>query len=286
MYRVRVLLDEDVGLSHVSIVPPREPLLFWQIPLLDLPHSPCPPRSLNSRLEVVTPHAVVGEDGRPKSSWRCPSLLKAIDLMLHLDGTSGGKIQECQAPGCPNYFRVGPRSRESMYCPPPPGKKQTHVPVEPHRGCTGNADAGALTPSGHHCRRNTLHYRANQRRKHGLDMRGSRLSAIRCNVSSAFLRVGRGCLHQHPYGYNCTNRLEARVRLPRKGSGGRAYPENPKGMTTNILAGDARGFRLPSGEPRPESKIPLDERTVRGRRQQISGSQGARATAREAASRP
>jgi hypothetical protein len=92
---------------------------------LDLPHSPCPLRSLNGRLEGVTPHAVVGEDGRPKSSWRCPSLLKAIDLMLYHDETSSGKIQECQAPGCPNYFLVGPRSRESMYCPPPPGKKQS-----------------------------------------------------------------------------------------------------------------------------------------------------------------
>ena len=125
LYGVRALLDEDAGPSRVSIVPTREPLSFWEAPLIDLPRSPCPPESLNSRLEGVTPHAVAGEDGRPKSSWRCPSLLKAIYLMLYLDETSGGKIQKCQAPGCPNYFRVGPRSRESMYCPPPPGKKQS-----------------------------------------------------------------------------------------------------------------------------------------------------------------
>lgn len=126
LYGVRALLDPLAGLARVSIVPTREPLRFWEAPLVDFPHSPCSPESLNSHLEGVTPHAVVGEDGRLRSSWRCPSLLKAIYLMLYLDETSGGKIQECQAPDCFNYFRVGPRGpKDSMYCPPPPSKKQS-----------------------------------------------------------------------------------------------------------------------------------------------------------------
>ncbi len=124
-YGIRALLDPHAGLSRVSVVSTREPLRLWETPLLDFPRSPCSPRSLNCRLEGVTPHAVAGDDGRLRDSWRCPSLLKAIYLMLYLDETSGGKLQECQDPDCFNYFRVGPRSRDSMYCPPPPGKKQS-----------------------------------------------------------------------------------------------------------------------------------------------------------------
>ena len=45
--------------------------------------------------------------------------------MHFLDLAGGIRMQRCQAPGCREYFRVGPQSRGTLYCPPPPGKKQS-----------------------------------------------------------------------------------------------------------------------------------------------------------------
>jgi hypothetical protein len=125
LYGVRALLDEGAGLSRVSVIYTREPLQYWHDELSNFHPSPNPPEYLNRKLKGVRPHAVAGADGRAVSSWHCPSLLKALYLMLYLDEAAGVRIQRCQASGCAEYFRVGPRSRESLYCPPPPGKKQS-----------------------------------------------------------------------------------------------------------------------------------------------------------------
>ncbi len=125
LYGVRVLLDESVDLRFVSMVYTREPLQVWHGELRSFYPSPTSPEYLNKKLKGVMPRAIYDDKGRIVSSWYCPSLLKALYLMLYLDETAGVRIQSCQAPGCAEYFRVGPQSRESMYCPPPAGKKQS-----------------------------------------------------------------------------------------------------------------------------------------------------------------
>jgi hypothetical protein len=122
-YGVRVVFDRRAG-TGVSIVSTREPVGAWLDELRSF-GQPLSLRRLNRHLEGVNPRAVVGEDGRLASSWNCPSLLKALHLMRYLDAITGTKIQRCEAPGCYNYFRVGPRGRASMYCPPLPGQKQS-----------------------------------------------------------------------------------------------------------------------------------------------------------------
>ncbi len=122
-YGVRVVFDPRAS-TGVSIVSTREPVGAWRDEL----RSFVQPRSqgrVNRHLEGVNPREVEDEDGRPASSWYCPSLLKALHLMVHLDVTTGTKIQRCEAPDCLEYFRVGPRGRSSKYCPPPPGQKQS-----------------------------------------------------------------------------------------------------------------------------------------------------------------
>ena len=119
------MLDESATPRKVSLVPTREPILYWEQQLKDFPVPPVHAGVLNSRLEGITPHgATTGEDVY-RSGWRCPSLLKAMYLMLHLDKESRTKIIKCKAPGCLNYFRAGPKSRRTTYCPPPPGKQQS-----------------------------------------------------------------------------------------------------------------------------------------------------------------
>lgn len=120
---VRVVFDRRV-LAGVSLISTREPVEAWRSELVKFTWGSSPGR-LNENLEGVVPRIAAGADGRPASSWSCPSLLKALYLMSYLDITSGARLQRCQAPGCREYFRVGPRSRESLYCPPPPGKKQS-----------------------------------------------------------------------------------------------------------------------------------------------------------------
>ncbi len=123
-YAIRVVFDRRAG-TGVSIVSTREPVGAWRDELRSFAQ-PLSLGRLNRHLEGVNPRAVVGEDGRVASSWYCPSLLKALHLMRYLDVTTGTRMQRCVAPGCYNYFRVGPRGRPSMYCPPPPGQKQSN----------------------------------------------------------------------------------------------------------------------------------------------------------------
>jgi hypothetical protein len=88
----------------VRLVATREPFAAWQAELRDFAQ----PRSrgcLNRHFECVDPREVEDEDGRAASSWRCPSLLKALWLMRHLDKTAGVRLQRCQSPGCYEYFR-------------------------------------------------------------------------------------------------------------------------------------------------------------------------------------
>jgi hypothetical protein len=80
---------------------------------------------LRSELAGAQPYPLVGEDGRMKQGWLVGDLLQAMHLMLYLDETGGWELRKCQAPGCPNYFRASKSSDRGMYCPPPPGRKQS-----------------------------------------------------------------------------------------------------------------------------------------------------------------
>jgi hypothetical protein len=123
-YGLRVVFDPQNSSTGVFLISMREPVSMWR----EKPSAFAGPLYrdfVNRQLEGVRPLLVAGEDGREVSSWSCPSLLKAIHLMRYLDFVSGVKMQRCQAPGCREYFRVGPRGRERLYCPPPPGKKQS-----------------------------------------------------------------------------------------------------------------------------------------------------------------
>ena len=122
-YGIRVVLDRQASLG-VSVISTREPVFMWRDELRSFAQ-PLSSKRLNRHLEGVRPRAVASEDGRPAPSWYCPSLLKALYLMLYLDVTTGTKMQKCEAPGCYNYYRVGAHERDSKYCPPPPDKKQS-----------------------------------------------------------------------------------------------------------------------------------------------------------------
>jgi hypothetical protein len=122
-YGVHVVFDQR-AVTGVSILSTREPVAAWREEL----RSFAQPRSrgrLNRHLESVNPREVDDEEGRTTSSWRCPSLLKALWLMRHLDATAGVRLQRCQAPNCYEYFRVGPHERPRKYCRPLPGQKQS-----------------------------------------------------------------------------------------------------------------------------------------------------------------
>jgi hypothetical protein len=125
LYGVRALLDEEVGMPYVSIICTREPLEFWYQELRAFRSLPNPPEYYNRKLADVRLHAVRDDEGRTARSYNCSSLLKALYLMLLLDEDAGVRIQRCQAPGCSEYFRVGPGDRASMYCRPSPGQKQS-----------------------------------------------------------------------------------------------------------------------------------------------------------------
>jgi hypothetical protein len=123
-FGIRFVLDEHAR-EGVSIIATREPLDFWLAELKSFRPAPPGPAYFDQTLEGVSPRAVANEEGSLDPSWRCPSLLKAVYLMLYLDETAGTRLLKCQAPGCPEYYRVGPRGRESFYCPPPPGRKES-----------------------------------------------------------------------------------------------------------------------------------------------------------------
>ena len=123
-FGIRFVLDEHTR-AGVSIVATREPLNFWLAELRNF--RPTPPGSeyFDQTLEDVRPRAVANAEDGIASSWRCPSLLRAVYLMQFLDEDAKVRLQKCQAPNCPEYYRVGPKSRPSKYCPKEPGEKQS-----------------------------------------------------------------------------------------------------------------------------------------------------------------
>jgi hypothetical protein len=123
-YGLRVVYDPQNEVTGVSIISTREPVSMWRQRLHNLAE---PPHEsyLNVKLEDVSPLLVSRADGEDAGSWSCSSLLEAVHLMRYLDLIYGVKMQKCQAPGCHESFRVGPRSRPRLYCLPPPGKKQS-----------------------------------------------------------------------------------------------------------------------------------------------------------------
>lgn len=121
-FGVRFVFDPQAA-TGVSIISTREPISTWRDQLRSF-GQPSSPERVNRHLVGVNLREVGGNGGA--SSWYCPSLLKALWLMRHLDVHRGTIIKKCQAPGCPNYFRVGPGGdTESIYCPPLPGEKQS-----------------------------------------------------------------------------------------------------------------------------------------------------------------
>ena len=123
-YGVYAVFDPQNADRGVSLVSTREPVSVWREEFSAFTSS-LYQDFLNANLEDVRPLLVTDKNGRAASSWYCPSLMKAIHLMRYLDLVAGVRMQRCQAPGCREYFRVGPGSRESLYCPPPPGKNQS-----------------------------------------------------------------------------------------------------------------------------------------------------------------
>jgi hypothetical protein len=124
-FGIRFVLDRHAR-NGVSIIATREPLNFWLAELERFWPTPPGPKYFDRVLEDVLPRAVANEEGDLAPSWRCPSLLKALYLMLYLDHVVASvRLLKCQAPNCPDYYRAGPLSRDSRYCPPPPGKKQS-----------------------------------------------------------------------------------------------------------------------------------------------------------------
>jgi len=125
-YGLRIVFDPQNLITGVVLVPTREPMSMWREYLAIFGGGRISEGVLNRQLDEVRLLHVADEVGRPTSGWSCPSLLKAVHLMHHLDLVAGVKMQRCQAPGCREYFRVGPRSRKRLYCPPLPGKKQSN----------------------------------------------------------------------------------------------------------------------------------------------------------------
>jgi hypothetical protein len=122
-YGVRGVVFDRRAATGVSIISTREPISAWRDELRSFAQ-PRSPERVNRHLVGVNLREVVGNGGA--SSWYCPSLLKALWLMRHLDVHGGTMIKKCQAPGCPAYFRIGPLGdTESIYCPPLPGEKQS-----------------------------------------------------------------------------------------------------------------------------------------------------------------
>jgi hypothetical protein len=123
-FGIRFVLDEHAS-AGVSIVATREPLNYWLAELKNFRLAAPASAYFEQTLEGVSLRTMANEESSLPYSLRCPSLLKAIYLMLYLDGAFGVRLQKCQSPHCTEYYRVGPRSRDSLYCPPSPGEKQS-----------------------------------------------------------------------------------------------------------------------------------------------------------------
>jgi hypothetical protein len=122
-YGIRIVFDPESSAKGAVVLPTREPVSMWQT--LTTPGDQVSVSYLNRQLEEVRPLLVDGEDGSRTGGWACPSLLKAIHMMYYLDVVNRVEMKKCEAPGCQEYFRVGPRSRRKLYCPPPPGSKES-----------------------------------------------------------------------------------------------------------------------------------------------------------------
>ena len=122
-YGIRVVFDPESSATGVTVLPTREPMNMWQ--MFTGIGKYVSKEYLNRQLHEVSPLIVVGEDGRRTGGWACPSLHNAVHLMYYLDLVSNVELKKCEAPGCLEYFRVEPGSGPRMYCPPPPGRKQS-----------------------------------------------------------------------------------------------------------------------------------------------------------------
>jgi hypothetical protein len=131
-------------------------------------------------LEEAKPLLVAGEDGRAASSWSCPSLLKAVHLRRYLDLVAGIRMQRCQAPICREYFRVGPRSRESLY--QPRASSTASAPAVHSWRCTGSARAGRPDATPTPPRTQYGATKASQGRENGIGMEYPHRYAHPCNA--------------------------------------------------------------------------------------------------------
>jgi hypothetical protein len=114
-----VLVLDARSSSRVSVLCTKESSLGWDSKLKDFPapHGRSKPLAtyLNKELIGVSPYLHLSEDGEYERGWRCPSLLKAMYLMLWFDLTGGNAIRLCESRGCSNYFRVRSQS-STRYC--------------------------------------------------------------------------------------------------------------------------------------------------------------------------
>jgi hypothetical protein len=79
----------------VFLISIREPVVSWAGEMWPFPSKPrAVLREISERMSSgVTPHAAHDEDGNPRRGWRCLSLMKALYLMLYLDGTEDVEIR-------------------------------------------------------------------------------------------------------------------------------------------------------------------------------------------------
>jgi hypothetical protein len=115
-----VLVLDARSSSRVSVLCTKESSSDWDLKLEDFPAPPYDMSKplttyLNKELIGVSPLLHLSEDGDYERGWRCPSLLKAMYLMLWFDLTGGSAIRQCESRSCSNYFQVGSQSR-TKYC--------------------------------------------------------------------------------------------------------------------------------------------------------------------------
>src|ERR671932_550609 len=115
-----VLVLDARSSSRVSVLCTKESSADWDLKLEDFPAPPYGTSKplatyLNKELIGVSPYLHLSEDGEYERGWRCPSLLKAMYLMLWFDLSGGSAIRQCESRGCFTYFRVGSQSR-TKYC--------------------------------------------------------------------------------------------------------------------------------------------------------------------------
>ena len=120
-YGVRVVLDkhEEYG---VSLLTTKEPISEWERELEDFPSGEDLTAAggyalgnINARRSAASSWGYVGEGGKIQETWRCPTLLTALYVMLWLDVREGRSFPRCQLEDCGRYFRKGPQDT-TLYC--------------------------------------------------------------------------------------------------------------------------------------------------------------------------